>query len=233
MAFTYRFINNDSEVIYVGKAENLEQRLKAHRSKKENKYKEMKYVEYIEVEKEIDAFILETYYINKYDPKYNNNWQKKDGTNLKIYDYRWELYTPSTLNTINQLKAYNKELEEKNYKMKKHYEATVTYEERNGYRLEIEKLSRKIKNLEDELNTKQEIIDLLILGIETTIKYLEQDKTRAFKEQINGVEAANVKDVRKILYEALILLEVTTKVTDRNYSNQEIKEILIKENNQL
>lgn len=65
----YRYVSLYDEVLYVGKTTNLRQRFSAHKS--EDMHKECYTVEYIELENEADIEIYETYYINKWLPKYN------------------------------------------------------------------------------------------------------------------------------------------------------------------
>ena len=71
----YRYLNLNGEIIYVGKTGNLKKRFNQHKS--EDMYKECYKVEYIELGNPADIEIYETYYINKYKPKYNS---------AKVYD---------------------------------------------------------------------------------------------------------------------------------------------------
>jgi len=73
----YLFYDNADKVIYVGKAKNLKKRVSSYftSSRKDFKtlvvLKKIKKIEYIVVETESDAFLLENNLIKKYKPKYN------------------------------------------------------------------------------------------------------------------------------------------------------------------
>lgn len=89
----YKYINEQSEIIYVGKAINLSNRVKSYflnyerlephtQSLIENIFD----IEYIVVDTEVEALILETNLIKKYNPKYNR--ALKDDKN-----YNWIKFT--------------------------------------------------------------------------------------------------------------------------------------------
>jgi len=74
----YKFLNQDGEVIYVGKAKNLKNRVKSYfRVKFDRDTKTQALVEnihdleYIEVSTELEALILEEKLVKKFQPKYN------------------------------------------------------------------------------------------------------------------------------------------------------------------
>lgn len=73
----YQHINNDGEIIYVGKAKNLKRRVSSYFQKDHDSYKTKLLVrnivdiKYIVVASEQDAFLLENNLIKKYQPHYN------------------------------------------------------------------------------------------------------------------------------------------------------------------
>lgn len=67
----YRFINVDDEIIYIGKAKNLESRLNNHKHLPEGCYNEMAYIEFTSFSNEHEMDFAERYYIQKLSPKYN------------------------------------------------------------------------------------------------------------------------------------------------------------------
>ena len=72
----YRFLNKNNEVMYVGKAKDLKQRLSTHRHLDIECYKNIEYVQYTPV-KDIELIdFIECYYIQKYKPKYNSTFNK-------------------------------------------------------------------------------------------------------------------------------------------------------------
>lgn len=103
--YIYKFLDKNNNVIYIGRSENIEQRIATHFSPSghlpKKCYKNVKSVEYIEVDTKIDMFIMELYYINKFKPIYNtadkyedeiqtkideslNLWKEYDKDNIKI-----------------------------------------------------------------------------------------------------------------------------------------------------
>jgi len=73
----YQFFNFKGEIIYIGKAKNLYNRVKSYFSsdikslKNEILVKNIAYIKYILVESESDAFLLENNLIKEYKPRYN------------------------------------------------------------------------------------------------------------------------------------------------------------------
>src|SRR6056297_1287035 len=74
----YQFFNEEDEIIYVGKAKNIKKRVSSYFSKEHfenNKIRvlvnKIDQIEYIVVETESDALLLENNLIKKYRPRYN------------------------------------------------------------------------------------------------------------------------------------------------------------------
>jgi len=73
----YQMKNASGEIIYVGKAKNLNKRVKQyfqsrnHPPKIQAMIKNISEFEYIITDNEVEALILEANYIKKYRPKYN------------------------------------------------------------------------------------------------------------------------------------------------------------------
>lgn len=74
----YQFYNSNNDIIYVGKAKNLKKRVSSYFTKdhyENNKVKvlvsKIDRIEYIVVQTETDAFLLENNLIKKYHPRYN------------------------------------------------------------------------------------------------------------------------------------------------------------------
>lgn len=73
----YKYINDKDEVIYVGKAKNLKKRVSSYFVKNHQSYKtsllvkKIARIEYVVVDSESDALLLENVLIKKLQPKYN------------------------------------------------------------------------------------------------------------------------------------------------------------------
>lgn len=76
----YRFINKNNEIIYIGQAKNLKNRLNNHNHLPKECYEEIERIEYIEFETEDDMGFAEKYFISKNKPKYNVANKNKDIT---------------------------------------------------------------------------------------------------------------------------------------------------------
>ncbi len=76
-AGVYKFFDAKGEIIYVGKAKNLRNRVSSYFNKNVDRFKtvllvrQIQNIEYITVDTETDAFLLENTLIKKFHPKYN------------------------------------------------------------------------------------------------------------------------------------------------------------------
>lgn len=99
-SYVYRFLDSNLKPIYVGKTNNLDRRFKQHFTKghlPKKCYDSVYSMEYIKVNSELNALLLETFYINKYRPQYNklNKTYKAtsiDDVNLKEIKDNWKVY---------------------------------------------------------------------------------------------------------------------------------------------
>lgn len=115
----YRFLNENKEIIYVGKAKILKNRLNGHSHLPDACYEETKVIEYLEFDTNDDMDFAERYYIMKFKPKYNKVlsdknmnissleldaklWTKLDSKNDKI-DNNSKIESPNSLETKEQL----------------------------------------------------------------------------------------------------------------------------------
>lgn len=100
-SYVYRFIDSNKKIIYVGKTNNLDKRYIQHFKKNGHLPKEcygsVWKIEYVKVDSELNALLLETYYINKFRPKYNKlnktyRATSTDNVNLKEINDTWRTY---------------------------------------------------------------------------------------------------------------------------------------------
>ena len=96
MAFVYRFLDKDNNVIYIGKTININLRMQQHFGGKghlsDNCYHNVYRIEYQKYKTESDALIYETYYITKYSPKYNKLGQSRDKPTIQLEEKEWKTY---------------------------------------------------------------------------------------------------------------------------------------------
>lgn len=85
----YRFKDECNNIIYIGKALDLKQRLYNHHHLSDNCYEEVYNIEYIEFETKDEMDLAERYFIPKYKPKYNTVFKERILTfKIKEFDER-------------------------------------------------------------------------------------------------------------------------------------------------
>ena len=97
MAYTYRFVDINENVIYVGyTGQTMAKRISQHFTKghlPKKCYKSIARIDYIKWDSKSDAQVMEVYYINKYHPKFNKLDKQGDRLNIQIEDEKeWKVY---------------------------------------------------------------------------------------------------------------------------------------------
>ena len=96
MAYIYRFIDCDNNIIYIGKtSQTLDKRISQHFTKghlPKECYSSIARIEYQKYKTESDALIMETYYITKDNPRYNKLQKSRDVPTLDLDINEWKLY---------------------------------------------------------------------------------------------------------------------------------------------
>ena len=97
MAYTYRFVDTNENVIYVGyTGQTMAKRISQHFTKghlPKKCYKSIARIDYIKWDSKSDAQVMEVYYINKYHPKFNKLDKQGDKLNIQIEDEKeWKVY---------------------------------------------------------------------------------------------------------------------------------------------
>lgn len=107
----YQFLDKDKNIIYIGKAKNLKNRLTTHNHLPIDCYKSIEYIKYTKVKDKESINFIECYFIQKYKPKYNN----------KMFTQNNIIYEINELNNIKWRTLKNgKEYIKLNYITKKH-----------------------------------------------------------------------------------------------------------------
>ena len=89
----YRFINDDGEIIYVGRAKNLVTRLDSHEHLPKECYKQIEKIEYCKFDSNDDLDLAEPYFIAKWKPKFNQDFvNKKYSFTLREFEEKeWKI----------------------------------------------------------------------------------------------------------------------------------------------
>ena len=103
MYTVYKHLNNEEEIIYIGKSKSLLHRQRQH-SKNSEWFDEIDSIEYCVLDSKIEMDIVELYLINTLNPKYNKKDKREDKVeNISIKELEWlefdicELYTDKIL----------------------------------------------------------------------------------------------------------------------------------------
>lgn len=118
--YVYRFVDKSNAIIYVGKTkQTLRARFYSHNHLPDERYKKVRYIEYIECMTEADMSMKEIYYINSAHAKGNAEYNTADvSESPQEFDFRdnWKRYTGSLpecfINSINFTEKYVDEREE-------------------------------------------------------------------------------------------------------------------------
>lgn len=108
----YRFINNKDQIIYIGKALNLEKRInnRGHKDGHLPKqcYAEIAVIQYVELETKNDMDFAERYYIQKYNPIYNDvNSDKPINIEIRELDIKlWSTYYIDKQEVLRQIEEF-------------------------------------------------------------------------------------------------------------------------------
>lgn len=93
MFYLYRFLNDENEILYVGKTkQSLSDRFYAHCHLPEECYNKTKKIECTLCKTESDLHIYENYYINKFKPTYNTDSKYDDELTIILPELIWNTY---------------------------------------------------------------------------------------------------------------------------------------------
>lgn len=101
----YRFKNKSKEIIYIGKAKELNRRIKAHSHLPAECYEELKTIEYILLKTIDDIDLAERYLVAKNKPKYNEALKNKNiSFRIKYLDNKkWTILENSKFYNIDDM----------------------------------------------------------------------------------------------------------------------------------
>lgn len=127
--YVYRFVNKDNQVLYVGRTQNLHQRMTKHFSGKghlpELCYEQVSRIDYLTFKNKNDMKIKEIYYISIYQPPFNQVDVGYVDLRLNQVEDAWTRLSSENkglLAEINLLKTQNKQLKSKKTSLEKKYE---------------------------------------------------------------------------------------------------------------
>lgn len=90
--YVYRFLDKNDEIIYIGKAKEINSRLNGHCHLKKDCYDSINRIEYIQLSNDNEARIYEIFYINKFEPKYNKEFNKGNKFGFELPEKEWLIW---------------------------------------------------------------------------------------------------------------------------------------------
>lgn len=198
----YRFFNINGEVIYIGKAKDLQKRLSNHNHLPKECYDERVEIDFAVFETIDDMDLAERYFIPKYKPKYNV-MMKENNLSVDIDKFekvKWFKYNP---HMIIENKAELEELLNLYELNRRIRELQSSIQILKTEEMEIDN-SNKIEYMKNDLLRNQKNRLKLVLGVE------EFDKLS--KEEVDLYIKYNETDKQEILN--IISEEIIDKYTD-------------------
>lgn len=171
--YIYRFKNQDGEIIYIGKTNNINSRMNIHFSKnghlKLEQYKQVEKIEYSELKSKAEMDIKELYYINEINPIFNKVNKREEEPSI------------SFLNITDDWLTYEINGTQMNYK---------SFLEKNIKAVERAMINKKKKYTEDEL---------FLLDISTYMEDRFHGKFKTYFDNIieiikNNVTTSNMEE---------------------------------------
>lgn len=195
----YKFLNKDNEIIYIGKAKDLENRLMAHNHLPKECYEERESVEFTMFETEDDMDLAERYYIPKLKPKYNTEFANRELTIcMEELDYckKWYKYSKDLEINTEESEVRKIKLFKLNLEIRKLTESIdILLGEEFSYNIR----KSEVAELTEKLN-KQKTIKLRMIMGESEFRKL--DKYRI--SQYIKYNTYNDKDTLDIIIKAII-----------------------------
>lgn len=175
-SYVYKFLDETGRIIYIGKTDNIHNRMKQHFSKNGHLssecYESVVAVFYAAVPTKCDADILETFLINKYSPKYNTDkmfYQNIKRSRYQLPEPEWSRY---------EFKAPNQVVEQLTDECKLQAVLKSNISTLND--------SEYLRAVAPELSIQQETIKHLIFAHEQALKNMRLDECNVQCEDIPG-----------------------------------------------
>lgn len=98
----YRFLDEDGNLLYIGKAKNLEERMRNHNHLPKECYNKRKTIEYVEFPTVEDMNIVERVLIAMLKPPYNTELKQNNITIhiMELSNLKWRIYDPECENIL-------------------------------------------------------------------------------------------------------------------------------------
>lgn len=193
----YRFLNDNNEIIYIGKAKDLKNRLSSHNHLPQQCYDERVEIEFVMFETEDEMDFAERYYIPKYKPKYNSVLADRS-ININIVEFdnkKW--ITLEEYNKIQMVKRLEEIEQEKIRKKNERKERTKKRKAEKEFQKAIIEAKEKY-NIEIDTNEIKELWQ-----INEIIDQCKQKQLKAERERLRKLEKIEERRKQEELKEYL------------------------------
>ena len=200
----YRFLDKDNNIIYIGKAKNLKNRLNGHNHLPKECYEERKKTEYVSFKNENDMDFAERYFICKESPKYNEVLSNKPiSINVTSLDMiSWTNFSNKVeKNVEGGLKDFyfivsdeSRELEKLRAKVEALRDICKkfpSFDRSDKYKMISSELGETIDNaekIEDKIKRKLIKIGIDEIECKVYIKYNSYNKDKIIRENLKEIE---------------------------------------------
>ena len=226
MGYIYKFLDYDNNIIYIGKTGNLERRMQQHFFNghlDKSCYENVNKIFFFKVDGKTNTDIMETFLINKYHPKYNE--EKQFNEILELHENEFLDYEEPEWERLYFEFNENKILLYKNVVKPKYYDRNLTYSDKakiliksNIYQMQYRKglyyhcLKKKINDIKEFLDymimlhyeiLNNNNINISDCNLDEPISYETAEDYIAF--DINKIKTINIKFILLGLILGLII----------------------------
>lgn len=217
----YRFINNEGEIIYIGKAKNLIKRLNGHNHLPKECYEEIQKIEYCTFANEYEMDFAERYFIPKFHTKYNEILNDKE-MSIEIDNLDKKEWLEYNKDKIKEERKREKELKKQREKEARREERRREKEAKLSEK-ELEKIRKKeaerqkiLKMIQEEERKRKEeyekklnkkIIDIISWDIYENVHEAAKDYFISEDEIIKQCDKYYFLGLEHPIYETSVIFE--------------------------
>lgn len=191
----YRFLNESDEVIYIGKARDLEKRIHSHTHLSDECYKETKKVEYLQFNTDTEMIIAEVYLINKFKPKYNKSSKGKSVLTYVIAEIDNKKWINYGENVFKNKREYECVPKGTNERIKHYGFVGLMKEVQEDNTLTLDSVLNIGRNVEEALVLYEELLNK---GIDFIFIKNPECNTEKYKSAFKEANESN-KEFRKVM----------------------------------
>lgn len=224
MFYVYRFLNKKGFVIYIGKTQDLDNRVYSHIENGHlplSCYKEVDKIEYLELPTRVDMDIVEVYLINLYKPLYNKLDVENDALWTVLHNnFVWKPYTKTDFKLLLKYKNELRECQNKNSDLQKKYNRLLSEGVKNLPSVANASNPYYLNGLHSRLSYISHIISCDILPVKNALglyNYKEVIQLLISKPELKFKSINKHSDIRvERINNQIKFTEITSKISENN-----------------